>query len=239
MVDDATSAAVLPDVGTLPADPASRVLKRRRRTGKVACLPNAIREQINRMIHDGVRYRLIIENLHGPATPPLPYEISEHHLSEWKDGGYQDWLNDQFWREEMRDRHQAFSGLLAGNDAIQLPEGGLQLAAIGLCELLRDLSALNDNDRRDPDKCVRVANSLARISRSMLQLQQYRDACTKARTALHDLKDPNRKLNERETRAIVRKVDEILGFSSPEDDENDKFRISSDVREGEPSIAKD
>jgi hypothetical protein len=66
---------------------------------------------------------------------------------------------------------------------------------------------------------VRLINALARASRETMLVQKYRDACARARTALLELKDPNRKLNERETRAIVRKVDEILGFSSPEDDE--------------------
>ncbi len=119
--------------------------KRRRRTGKVASLPDETRKQINGMLQNGFSYRRIIEKLHEPGALPLPYEITENNISEWKDGGHEDWLKDQFWQEEMRTRHQAFSGLLAnGADAIQLPEGGLQLAAIGLCELLRDVSEASE-----------------------------------------------------------------------------------------------
>jgi hypothetical protein len=44
-------------------------------------------------------------------------------------------------------------------------------------------------------------------------VQKYRDTCARARAALREL-DPKRKLDESETRAIVRKVDEILGLAS-------------------------
>ncbi len=238
-----SASADAPCAGSTPEDraPGGCPLGRRRRTGKIASLPNPIREHINRMLQDGVPYRVIIEKLHDPGAPALPYEISEHNISEWKDGGYQDWLKDQFWQEEMRDRQQAFSGLLANGDAIQLPEGGLQLAAIGLCELLRDLSELGDGQKKDPDQCVRLSHALARVSRSILQLQQYRGACTRARAALVPLKDPTRKPTEKETLAIVRRIDEILGFCSPEDDEEEeksaKTRVPNSEQNGRPSIA--
>ena len=187
----------------------------RRRTGKIASLPYPTRERINRMLQDGVQYPAIIESLHAPGAPPLPHEVNKHHLSEWKDGGFQDWLKDQFWQQEMRERHETFSRLLAtGIDALRLPEGGLQLAVINLCELLRDISELCEEPRTDPDKCARLANSLARVSRSILQLQQYRDACARARAAIQKLTDPNRKLDDRETHALVRRVDSILGLQS-------------------------
>ena len=41
----------------------TRLPKRRRRTGKIATLPNAIREQINVLIQDGLAYRAIIEKV--------------------------------------------------------------------------------------------------------------------------------------------------------------------------------
>jgi hypothetical protein len=164
------------------------------------------------MIQDGVSYHRIIENLPSAGAPPLPCPITENNLSDWKDGGYQDWLRDQFWREEMRTRHEIFSGLLNGADPIQLPEGGLQVAAIGLCELLRDLSTSGTAGNPDPDRYVRAANSLARLSRSILTLQQYRNACAEAQAKVRELKDPKRKLTEDERRAIILQVDEILGI---------------------------
>jgi hypothetical protein len=194
-----------PQSGVLPNIP-------RRRTGKIASLPLSIRDQINQLIQDGVPYEVIIEKLESPDAPPLPRSITKNNLSDWKDGGYQDWLKDQFWREEMRARFEAFSGLLNGADPIQLPEGGLQLAAIGLCELLRGLSNSGAAGKPDPDKYVRAANSLARLSSSNLTIQQYRAACAEAQAKVRELKDPKRKLTEDERRAIILQVDEILGI---------------------------
>ena len=188
------------------------IAKPRRRRGKIVLLPKTTRDQINLMLDDGLPYQAILEKLQAPGAPPLPYPITEHNLSEWKDGGFQDWIKKQFWESELRARHDTFAGLLAGDDPIQLPEGGLQLAAVGICELLRDLSARHQQTDADPDKYIRAANSLARLSRSILQIQQYRDVRAKARAALRELKDPKRKLTESETRAIVRHVDSILGL---------------------------
>ncbi len=64
------------------------------RTGKIARLPAPIREAINRMIEDGLPYKAIIQKLQS-STPPLPYPISEMNLSNWRNGGHQDWLQHQ------------------------------------------------------------------------------------------------------------------------------------------------
>src|SRR5437867_161098 len=65
------------------------------RNGKVARLPEAIREQINQMLDDGFRYRAIIEKLSEPGAAPLPYPLSEMNLSNWFRGGYQEWRLQQ------------------------------------------------------------------------------------------------------------------------------------------------
>ena len=64
----------------------------------------------------------------------------------------------------------------------------------------------------DSSAFVRLIHALTRASRETLLVQKYRAACAQARLALQELKDPNRELNESETRAIVRKVDDILGL---------------------------
>jgi len=74
-------------------------------------------------------------------------------------------------------------------------------------------------------------------------LQKYRDACASARATLREL-DPKRKLDESETRAIVRKVDEILGLPSAPDADSPsaEFRqsplVDSDPRPPDPLSIK-
>jgi hypothetical protein len=66
-------------------------LGRRRRNGKIARLPQATRELINHMLHDGLPYATILDKLHSPAGPALPYLISKMNLSNWYHGGFNDW----------------------------------------------------------------------------------------------------------------------------------------------------
>ena len=72
-----------------------KIMGRRRhpRNGKVARLPEPTRNLINQMLDDGLPYRAILETLQRPGASPLPYTISEMNLSNWKNGGYQDWLS--------------------------------------------------------------------------------------------------------------------------------------------------
>lgn len=68
------------------------------RTGKIARLPRDLRHQLNRRLQDGEPGRRLVEWLNSlPQTREIlaadfgGREISEQNLSEWKQGGYQDW----------------------------------------------------------------------------------------------------------------------------------------------------
>jgi hypothetical protein len=102
-------------------------------------------------------------------------------------------------------------------DATEVNHAALQLGTLHIFEALRELGPgpLNKKLGGDCAAFARLVNALARASRETMQLQKYREACAKARAALREL-DPKRKLDESETRAIVRKVDEILGLGPDE-----------------------
>src|SRR5512140_3875409 len=63
------------------------------RNGKVARLPEPVRNRLNLMLQDGLPYRDIIARLQEAGC--LPYPLSEMNLSNWYRGGFQDWLRDQ------------------------------------------------------------------------------------------------------------------------------------------------
>ncbi len=72
------------------------------RNGKIARLPKAVREQLNRRLEDGETARSLVEWLNGlPEVQALVqrefggHAIREQNLSQWKNGGYQDWLRHQ------------------------------------------------------------------------------------------------------------------------------------------------
>src|SRR4030095_31550 len=61
-----------------------------RRNGKIARLPKETRDMINRMLDDGIPYHVIIDEL-GEAGEGL----NTQNLTNWKQGGYQEWVKNQ------------------------------------------------------------------------------------------------------------------------------------------------
>src|SRR5436190_10705412 len=61
-----------------------------RRNGKIARLPKETRDMLNRMLDDGLPYHVIIDEL-GEAGEGL----NTQNLTNWKQGGYQEWVKNQ------------------------------------------------------------------------------------------------------------------------------------------------
>jgi len=97
----------------------------RPRNGKIARLPKAIRDHINQMIEDGVPYRAIIDRLKDSGTPP-PIAISEMNLSNWRQGGYQDWRRQQQKNEVQKRLSAALPALVPSASGEQTTENDEQ-----------------------------------------------------------------------------------------------------------------
>jgi hypothetical protein len=72
------------------------------RTGKIARLPREVRNQLNRRLQDGELQTRLVEWLNSlPETQSVltaefdGRPVNEQNLSEWKNGGYKDWLFQQ------------------------------------------------------------------------------------------------------------------------------------------------
>ena len=72
------------------------------RNGKIARLPKCIRDDLNRRLEDGEQGKQLVEWLNGlPQVREIlegyfnGHSISEQNLSQWKQGGYADWLKHQ------------------------------------------------------------------------------------------------------------------------------------------------
>jgi hypothetical protein len=72
------------------------------RTGKIACLPRTIREELNQRLHDGQTGAQILPWLNEQAEQHLANHprwgadttINDNALSNWRNGGYVDWCKD-------------------------------------------------------------------------------------------------------------------------------------------------
>jgi hypothetical protein len=196
---------------TLPLPIVARRLK-----GKIPSLPKAQRDAINHLLLEGATYGVVVQRMAERGV-----ELNAENVSNWYQTGFQNFLAHLERSDYQRSRYEAATDLLQDTDASKLPQAGLQTAAAQIYDLLGHFTAaaVGQNVADDPDKYTRIVNSLSRLARETLALQKYQDACAKARAALHELKDPKRKLTDSERRAIVRQVDDILGLSSEDDDD--------------------
>jgi hypothetical protein len=72
------------------------------RLGKIARLPRELREELNARLHHGEEGKELVAWLNWPpgaqavlAAKFCGRPISPQNLSEWKKGGYEDWLRHQ------------------------------------------------------------------------------------------------------------------------------------------------
>ena len=72
------------------------------RTGKIARLPNDLRDQLNRRLHDGEKGKTLLKWLNAlpEVRAVLAAEFNRQpirpcNLTEWKQGGHRDWLVSQ------------------------------------------------------------------------------------------------------------------------------------------------
>ncbi len=186
-----------------------------RRKGHIARLPKALRDKVNSMLDDGATYGAIIEELNKSTNPPLPHPVTEDNVGTWKEGGYQDYLRNQQYLDEIRLRQYPSEDFAQNFDATSVGNATIQLGMLHVFESLRALGSGKLDLSNDPMAFARVMNSVARASRELMLLQKYQDANALARLKLQPLLDPERELTDSETKAIVSQVDKILGLSGP------------------------
>jgi hypothetical protein len=136
---------------------------RSRRNGKVARLPAALREQINQMLDDGLPYKQIIQRL-GPAGAHL----NEDNLSNWRLGGYQDYLKTIALNDRAHLQIESAAQVVA--DKPSLDQRDLE-AACRRIAVLHYMNALLRHGNhlaqealaRNPAKIITLMNALTRL----------------------------------------------------------------------------
>jgi hypothetical protein len=148
-------------------------LQQRRRTGNVAQLPRAIRDQVNRMLDDGCRFKAIIAWLDQNDHPG----INAKQLTRWRTGGYQEWLeeNRQLAREEkvLALSHQ----IATANEDSKAHEAAIRIATNFLFQVFLkfDPDKLATELDMKPTQITSVLNAFSRISRRSNELDVLKD----------------------------------------------------------------
>jgi hypothetical protein len=146
--------------------------------GKIARLQQYLREQLNRRIEDGEPGRNLLEwlNSSGAVQDTLAAHfggrpITEHNLSEWKQGGFKDWQHHQETRALAR-------GFLAEAEELEEEIGDTPLTdrltetvALALARLLRETV----NGEKGPEQrmaILEIAREFARLRRQDHQMER-------------------------------------------------------------------
>jgi hypothetical protein len=151
----------------------SKLQPSHRRKGKIARLPEHLRETVNTMLNDGLPHKDIIAKLreHGVSINPS-------NLTRWHNGGFQDYLKERLWIKEMQSNLDFILDHLRDNEGSKIPEAAVQLSAIRLFEFLRDFShaAAHGGPQANSTEFIRAANAACRLSRATLDFKSLKSA---------------------------------------------------------------
>ena len=144
-----------------------------RRNGKIARLPRATRDMINKMLDDGLPYHVILDEI-GEAGEA----INTQNLTNWKQGGYQDWLKQQELIERTRAQTEFAIDLLRETGDV---DRALVLRTCELVAATQLLDALMDHGdetvkkllKDKPQSYFSILNIVCRLADSGLRYEKH------------------------------------------------------------------
>lgn len=178
------------------------------RLGKIARLPRAVREELNRRLADGEMGKRLVEWLN--ALPEVQAvlgvqfggrALTEQNLSEWKQGGFEDWQR----HEEAR----AWAGLLAEeSDDLERESGTMRLAdrasvpvVVALAKLVQQ--ATHSDDAAEQRKVVLgAAQQIAQLRRGNHAAERVRLETERWEAKQQELRETKRKEAEQAAQTV-------------------------------------
>jgi hypothetical protein len=143
------------------------------RNGKIARQPWSIRELLNRRLRDGEPGKSLVEWLNSlPKVQEVLDEefgrrpINEQNLSEWKQGGYEDWLRHQetrAWVQELANQSEELeeeTGDFSVADLLSVP------LAVALGHCLHNAATKAPEDPKQAQILLLIARELTLLRRT-------------------------------------------------------------------------
>lgn len=137
------------------------------RTGKIARLPFAVRETLNRCLRDGqlgselVVWLNSLPEVKAILTADFFGHITPQNLSEWKQGGYRDWLRQQETVSLVRELSET---AVAVGDAAGTATVSDRLSAVLAVELAREIQSLLEKTTDPQQRWEKLGEALQRIA---------------------------------------------------------------------------
>jgi hypothetical protein len=148
------------------------------RTGKIGRLPRAIRQQLNERLADGESAKTLVSWLNGCEVVQERlaeyYDsrpITEQNLSDWKQGGFQDWLWHQQARSMARDFLLQAEELSDEVGESTLAERTTEVVALALLQLF-EAALKTESGPQQRQALLEIARELGRLRRGEHQRQR-------------------------------------------------------------------
>jgi len=142
------------------------------RTGKIARASYEVRKHVNELLRDGAPAKAVIAYLAAQGIKG----VTDQNVTNWRDGGFQDFLKEQARLEEMQFKREFAMEIVRQNQGSQLQEATLHLAASQLYEALTDYDIGNLKNLlvEKPENYAAIVNSLAKLSKGALEVDKYK-----------------------------------------------------------------
>jgi hypothetical protein len=123
------------------------------------------------MLRDGIPYSKIIQKFADRG-----HNLDKDHISRWCAGGYQDWVQEQAWLEEMRARLDFANQVVNQPNANLIDEASLRIAVTQMYNLLLafDPLSLKTQLSTHPTAYSRILGSLCKITDSLARSDRHR-----------------------------------------------------------------
>lgn len=168
----------------------------RKHMGKVARLPKPVRDAVNHMLLNGATLQAVCDWLATEGHPGFNPE----NISNWRQGGHQDWLKAQERFENLKLKAEARKAMRE-----QLAAEGLDITDSNTARLMEiadevldefDITALKDVAKNDPSKVFQLLTAATasasagkvKLAELELKVRRYEDAAREAKAKLEVIK---------------------------------------------------
>jgi hypothetical protein len=156
------------------------------RIGKIARLPETVREQLNKRLRNGELGPQLLPWLNSlPEVQAVLTEffgrgeISPQNLSDWRNGGYRDWDEKQDRHYQRLERTRELAGMsikLATAGGGNLSEGAAAILGGSILEVLEELDQMREmegpeGDDSKKDKLEAAAKAISSMTEAVARLR--------------------------------------------------------------------
>src|SRR5688572_10805856 len=106
-----------------------------KRRSRIQRLPREVRNQVNVMLDEGATYQSVVDWLHAQGHP----ECTVDTVFRWKEGGFQDWLQDERRADSERSLREWASTVSADTGETSLATAYVMFASAQLRRLVKDI----------------------------------------------------------------------------------------------------